>query len=253
MKRIFLGGIALAVFMIEAAAAADVGPAPVYKAPPPLAPVFTWSGIYAGGNIGGAWSQNNLTDITQGIDFNNNGNSGVFIGGFQFGGNYQFPGSNFVIGIEWDADWAARQGNGGGVFVPALGQTFAVSSDDRWVTTLTARFGVAFDHWLFYGKAGGGWVGNNDFAINDVTTGASVTTLNNNTYSGWVVGAGVEWAFTNNWTAKLEYDYLGLSSQTTTVPLTSPILAGDTITTNTRDLEMVKVGINYLFNYGIAR
>jgi outer membrane immunogenic protein len=63
--------------------------------------------------------------------------------------------------------------------------------------------------WLFYGKVGGGWVGNNSFTITNVTTGASITTSNNNTNSGWLVGAGIEWAFAPNWSAKIEYNYLG--------------------------------------------
>jgi hypothetical protein len=44
-----------------------------------------------------------------------------------------------------------------------------VTSNNRWITTLAARFGVTNDTWLFYGKAGGGWVGNN------TVTGASIT------------------------------------------------------------------------------
>ena len=61
--------------------------------------------------------------------------------------------------------------------------------------------------WLFYGKAGGGWVGNDDFTINNLTTGTSIT-ASNNTNSGWLVGAGIEWAFAPNWSVKIEYDYL---------------------------------------------
>jgi outer membrane immunogenic protein len=62
------------------------------------------------------------------------------------------------------------------------------------------------------------------------------------------VGAGIEWAFANNWSAKLEYDYLGLGSQTFTVPAGSPFLANDIFTVSNRNIQMVKVGINYLFN-----
>jgi len=69
----------------------------------------------------------------------------------------------------------------------------------------------------------------------------------------WLAGAGIEWAFGHNWTVKLEYDYLGLSDRTVFTPQTS-FLAGD-IFTNTgnngnNNIQMVKLGINYLFNWG---
>ena len=49
---------------------------------------------------------------------------------------------------------------------------------------------------------------------------------------------------------KFEYDYLGLNSRTLTTPLGSAFLAGDVFMTGTRNLQMVKVGANYLFNWG---
>jgi hypothetical protein len=69
----------------------------------------------------------------------------------------------------------------GTVFIPTVG-TIQVTSNDRWITTLAARFGVTNgwfggtnNNWLFYGKAGVGWVGNDDFTITNLTTGASIT------------------------------------------------------------------------------
>jgi len=64
----------------------------------------------------------------------------------------------------------------------------------------------------------------------------------------WLVGAGIEWAFLPNWSAKVEYNYLGLDDRTFTVPAASPFLASDTFTQSNRSIQMVKVGINYLFN-----
>ena len=113
---------------------------------------------------------------------------------------------------------------------------------------MAARFGVANGHWLSYGKVGGGWVGNDNFTVTNVTPGASITGSNRNTNSGWLVGAGIEWAFANHWSEKLEYDYLGLGSQTFTVPTGSPFLANDIFTVSNRNIQMVKVGINYLLN-----
>jgi outer membrane immunogenic protein len=225
-----------------------------YKAPPPPLPVFSWTGFYAGANIGGAWSNNRLTDTLFLTNFNNN-NNGAFIGGGQIGGNYQI--GQFVIGGEWDFDGVANNNNnnGAGIFTPGVGNV-AVTNNNRWITTVAARFGWAVDHWLFYGKAGGGWVGNNNFTLTNTTTGVSftcgtlgLTNCGNNT-GGWLVGAGFEYAFTNNWTVKLEYDYLGLGNRTFVVPAGAPFLAGDTFTSNNRNVQTVKVGVNYLFNWG---
>ena len=112
-----------------------------------------------------------------------------------------------------------------------------------------ARFGVTNGPWLFYGKAGGGWVGNDDFTINNLTTGTSITASNNNTNSGWLVGAGIEWAFAPNWSAKIEYNYIGLGDRTFVVPGAVPLLAGDTITSN-HNIQLIKVGFNWRFGGG---
>ena len=56
--------------------------------------------------------------------------------------------------------------------------------------------------------------------------------------------------FLPNWSAKVEYNYLGLDDRTFTVPAGSPFFAGDTFTQRNRNVQMLKVGINYLFNSG---
>ena len=247
--KTLIAGVALTVLGTAAAGAADLG----VKAPPlPPVPVFSWTGFYIGANIGGAWSSNRWTDTLFLTNFNNTNNA-VFIGGGQIGGNYQI--GSFVIGGEWDFDWAGNN-NGSAVFIPGEG-SIAITSNNRWITTVAARFGYAFDHWLWYGKVGGGWVGNNDLTVTDLTTGVSLTcgtltnftTCGNNT-GGWLLGAGFEYAFTNNWTVKFEYDYLGLGNRTLVIPAAAPLLGGDTFTSGNRNVQTVKVGVNYLFNWG---
>jgi hypothetical protein len=56
-----------------------------------------------------------------------------------------------------------------------------------------------------------------------------------------------------HWSLKFEYDYLGLGNRTFVIPATAPLLAGDTFTSNNRNVQMVKVGINFLFNWGYNR
>ena len=140
-----------------AANAADVyarRPAP-YAPPPPVyaPPPFSWTGFYLGGNIGGAWANRDVTDPFFGVNFGSGNSNSAFIGGGQLGFNWQV--SNFVLGFEADIDGAANNNNTGTVFIPAVG-AIQVSSNNRWITTLAARFGVTNGYWLFYGKAGGG-------------------------------------------------------------------------------------------------
>src|SRR5262249_28585058 len=110
----------------------------------------------------------------------------------------------------------------------------------------------AADQWLFYGKAGGGWVGKNNLTIANLTTGALLICGNFNgctRNAGWLVGAGAEWAFAPNWSVKLEDDYLGLTNSTFFIPAKAPFLASDTFTSNNRNVQEFKVGVNYLFNW----
>src|SRR6516225_1904611 len=242
--------VAALLALSTGANAADVGVRPTPYAPPPpvyAPPPFSWTGFYVGGNIGGAWARRDVTDRFFGVNFNPGNNNGVFIGGGQLGYNWQI--GYAVLGVEWDIDGAANNNNTGTVFIPGAG-TIQVTSNNRWITTLAARFGVTNGTWLFYGKAGGGWIGNEDFTVTNLTTGSSFTISNDSSNGGWLVGAGVEWAFALNWSVKVEYNYLGLEDRTFTVPAGSPFFPGDTFTRNNRNIQMVKAGINYRFNWG---
>jgi outer membrane immunogenic protein len=250
MKRILMAG-AVALVAGTQAFAADLPPpmAPMPRAPAayiPVAAPFSWTGFYIGGNVGAGWGQGNVVDSVFGANYTS-GSSATFLGGGQIGGNYQF--GSFVLGAEADFDWMVNNNNSGnGTTVPIGGvpTVLRVSANDRWETTLAARFGYAFDHALIYGKAGGGWVGAGNFAVTNVGTGASVAFNNGNTNTGWLVGAGFEYAFTQNWTAKLEYDYLALNNASYTV--TVPGVGVDTFTNGGRNVQTLTAGVNYLFH-----
>jgi outer membrane immunogenic protein len=249
MKRLIVASIGVLAIGLTSANAADVYARPRPYAPPPpvyAPPPFSWTGFYLGGNIGGAWAHRDVTDTFLGVNFNNGNNNGVFIGGGQVGYNWQI--GYGVLGIEADFDGVANNNNTGTVFT-AFGP-IQVTSNNRWITTVAARFGVTNGNWLFYGKAGGGWIGNEDFTVTNLRTGSSFTISNDNSNGGWLVGAGVEWAFAANWSAKVEYNYLGLEDRTFTVPAGSPFFPGDIFTRGNRNVQMVKAGINYRFNWG---
>jgi opacity protein-like surface antigen len=152
-----------------------------------------------------------------------------------------------------DSQWSVRAVRRGGVKrenkqTPLKGHQGQQSSDcGNRLDTLTNG------PWLFYGKVGGGWVGTDDFTITNLTTGASITGSNNSN-SGWLVGAGVEWAFAPNWSAKVEYSFLGLDDRTFVAPVgfISPagvLFTGNSLIERNRDIQMVKVGVNYRFNW----
>jgi outer membrane immunogenic protein len=235
---------AIALIATQLASAADLGrppPAPAYVPPP--APVFSWTGFYIGGNLGVAWTQGNVSD-SFGNSFSN-AQKAVFAGGGQVGANYQF--NWLVVGVEADFDWLANNSNSSNaVFVPGVG-SLQFSANDRWITTLAGRVGVAANNWLFYAKGGGGWVGVNNPTLTNVNTGGSISVSNSN--SGWLAGAGIEWAFAPNWTARIEYDFLGLNNSSLTVPVGSAFLPGDVVTITNRDVQTLTVGVNSLFNW----
>ena len=113
--------------------------APVAFVPPP--PVFTWSGIYIGGN--GGYSFGTTTPSIgelSGPGFSTNGT----VAGGTIGGNYQA--GVFVFGVEGDFDWDNIKGN------PSACVGCQVSS--TWLATARGRVGVAWDRLLFYGTVG---------------------------------------------------------------------------------------------------
>jgi outer membrane immunogenic protein len=242
--------VASALLAISGAQAADIprpmpAPAPVFVPPP----AFSWSGFYLGGNVGAALAHHRTQDTLFGLEWGRTSES-VFAGGGQVGYNWQ--NGNFVLGVEAEFEGIASNDDKAGVVVPGIG-TLQARSHDSWLTTVAARFGWAYDHWLWYGKAGGGWVGNNGFTVFNLNTGASVTGGADRSSGGYLLGVGSEYAFANSWTMKLEYEYFGLGSQTFAVPAGSPFLAGDGFKTDRRSVQTLKLGFNYLFNWGGMR
>jgi outer membrane immunogenic protein len=239
------GGLSAMLTLPMAAGAADLPVVP--PAPAPVHAYFNWTGFYLGGNFGLTQAHDAWTDSILLTNFSTGTNNARFILGGQAGFNYQV--GPLVVGVEGDVDWIANNNNNGANVITPIG-TLVVVNNDTWIATAAARFGFAVDRALFYGKAGGGWVGNNGFLVTNPGTGASFSGFGSNTASGWLAGAGVEYAVTNGWTMKLEYNYLGLSARTFAVPPTAPLLAGDTFAIGTHNVQMVKLGFNYLLNWG---
>jgi outer membrane immunogenic protein len=229
------------------ALAADL-PAPglpsVYKEPPV---VYTWTGFYIGGNIGGAWQGLSGTNFTDTIGSTFTAPTNVqFMGGGQVGVNYQFW-DGVVIGAEAMFDWLPNTENASITAVAPDGTTaFLGTINNRWLTTATGRLGYAWDRVLFYGKGGAAWVGasNPGISIGGVPT---ALTGGNNSNFGWTAGFGLEWAFWNNWSLRAEYDFVGLGNHTYTVAPGPTIFAGDVITYSYPSFSIMTLGVNYKF------
>ncbi|MEW6255013.1 MAG: outer membrane protein [Pseudomonadota bacterium] len=230
LKRALAGVSALAL-LGGAASAADLATKYPVKAAPVVVPVFSWTGFYLGGNIGWGWLNNDLAvSPSYGIPATNIsiGSANGFIGGLQAGYNWQFA-NNVVIGLEADIEWADLGGNSVAISGPAGVATGSVD----YFGTIRARLGYAFDRVLPY-VTGGVAYGKSDFGT---IYGVSTSETN----WGWTIGGGVEYAFTNNITAKLEYLYIDLDGSTYTIPSTLGSIQADTNT------SALKLGVNYKF------
>ena len=275
---------ALALGSVSLATAADLR-MPV-KAPPVAAPIaFSWTGCYVGGYVGGA-SQDNVTfgdlgnatfraysgGITAGrvenphawnIDLDTS-----FIGGGTIGCNWQAAGSPFVFGVEGEGGFMSLKGSAfdpllaPGLPVTALRTTPDVLGSAKvgdWYAMATGRLGYAWDRALLYVKGGAAFVpiraavSDNCLAVAAGCGNWIVATSGKDTVTTWTIGGGIEWAFSDNWSLKGEYMFIGLDDSLTTCG-SATVASGATVGggpfcfTHAFDgIHTAKVGINYRF------
>ncbi|MBV8472765.1 MAG: porin family protein [Hyphomicrobiales bacterium] len=209
MKKILLAALMAGVATTAFASDLPTRKAPPAPAPVYVAPAFSWTGFYIGVNGGGAFANG-------GRDFGNP--NGGEVGG-TVGYNYQL--GQIVLGVEGDWDWAGINKNG----VNAVGP-YKNNVDD--IVTARARVGYAIDRTLLF--VTGGYAGA-DEQIKFPGLASNSTWRN-----GGVVGGGVEYAFTNNISAKVEYLYAPFGNEQT--------LLGEKSDLN---LSLVRAGVNYKF------
>lgn len=241
IKTVLLSGIC-ATALGASALAADLPPRAPYIAVPPV-PQFSWSGCYVGGNIGYGQARRNwnATVTTPSTFFTSQGtNAGGFVGGGQLGCDYQM--GNWVFGIEGMFDGSTINKTSGVNAIPGATLTDKVGSFE----TATGRIGWAIDRSLFYVKGGAAWEQTSG-TINGAALGLATET-HSATNGGWVLGGGIEYAFAPQWSAKVEYDYMGFGNRTVGYPITT---AGTVQFTN-QSLQTILVGLNYRFNGSAA-
>ncbi len=246
MNTLCLASItAVAIMGCAAASAADLPrKAPAYAPPPPPAP-FNWTGFYVGGHLGGDWGtkewSNEVDPTGSSPGFLGSGTVNGFLGGLQAGYNYQI--NWVVLGIEGDFSWTDASKT-----YSCFGGFETCSSKAEWFSSLTGRIGGAVDRALFYLKGGVAWVHekHSDSCPDCSATGGLNVWDASETRTGWTLGGGVEYAFTRNWSAKVEYDYMDFGTKT--VAFTSPFVP-ENVDIQQR-VHAVKAGVNYKFDWG---
>jgi len=247
MRRALLASVSvLAVLAAVPALAADLpSKMPVKAAPIAPAPRFSWTGCYIGGNIGYGWGQTGFADPTPN-DYLVTGGGGGWspvaftadtsgvLGGGQIGCNYQLDPS-WVVGIEGDISAASIKGT---THTP-LWFDSPLESKTTWMASLTGRVGYAWNNWMVYAKGGAAWAHFDFFSTNYIGSWTA-----SETPAGWTVGGGLEWAFANDWSAKLEYDYYDFGEHDVSFAGPPP---PTTEHMTTRTMQAVTIGLNYHF------
>jgi outer membrane immunogenic protein len=233
MKKFLLATVALVALGATAPAlAADLAARPYTKAPAYAAPIYNWTGFYIGGHIGGAFSStNNFNGLVTG-----NNSNGRFLGGLQGGADYQFA-PNWVLGAEAEYSWL---GSNGSVVFPG---NYLYTNNQRGIGSVTGRLGYTWGPGLLYVKGGYAFADNSESLTQN--GGPVPFAFNNGHSNGYTVGAGLEYMFAQNWSAKLEYQYYNFGNSSFVAPT-----ALANVGSFTTDDHTVKAGINYHFNWG---
>ncbi len=264
MRTLLPGSISLlplglvAFGLAAPAKAGDLEVAPLYKAATPVVIPFSWNGFYVGGHVGGHWGSDEISTATDaGLPgFGPAGAASIdalstttlhphrFIGGVQAG--YNWSGSGGVLGIEVDASWLGGTATRTLAGIPAISplDVLTNSTQASFLSTYRLRWGAAFEHALFFVTAG--------FAIGTLKTTDTMaqvglpaaSTTNTATKAGLAVGGGIDYAFTDNWSAGFEYLYIALQSFDTTIPAT-PGNSDDITVTHKYSDSIARFVLNY--------
>jgi outer membrane immunogenic protein len=223
MRRVFSVAVAATTAITIAALGAGMQSASA-------APATTnWTGLYIGGNVGGAWAGDSaftMTDPNGAFSFNGfpqslSADSRGIIGGIHVGYNWQIMPS-WLLGIEgeWSFSSLSLRANApitaGGVTFP--GSNAFTQIDPQSIGSIRGRLAFTTPTWLIYGTGGwafshleykGGWT------CGPPSCGAqfvSIATFSKDV-SGWVVGAGTEFrAPASPWIFGFEYLYYQLNA-----------------------------------------
>jgi outer membrane immunogenic protein len=171
------------------------------KAPPLQQQAFSWTGFYAGINIGGAFNDSERFEQSDSFEptiSSRTQGSGLVAGG-QVGYNYEFSLGNLngiVVGLETDAAYADVSSNlAGDPNAATFEGLYNVHNRMDFLGTVRGRLGYANDRFLIYGTGGFAY-GNveHNLSVNQPALGAVASTSFKTNETGFVYGGGVEYA-----------------------------------------------------------
>jgi outer membrane immunogenic protein len=247
MRKTLYSATAAAVLLAGSWAAQAADLAPVYRAPAPFAPVFTWTGFYVGAQAGGKWSDTTWTATSlrdppgvsplfgvtaTGIDASSPRSFNTSAG--RFGGHvgYNWQASRWVLGVEADAAYSEQQRSAFGLpgctiscflvgavpFSSPLGGGDASSVTMNWDASVRGRIGyLATPDVLLYATGGAAWQNVETSATcgpivtsnycASTVLAPAATLTRRTTLTGWTIGGGIEWRVYGNWLLRGEYRY----------------------------------------------
>lgn len=193
---------------------------------------YEWTGFYAGAQLGYGWGDVDSHDSEIGSgasDWSDSWKSNGVLGGIHIGYNHAFD--SFVLGVEGDIEASGANGSVDSEFAGTIKTKIDVQG------SLRARLGYAMGPTLLY-ATGGLAVAHFRTSYDD----GSTTDSSSNTKAGWTVGAGIEYAFAQNWTTRIEYRYSDFGTFTDNPATDSGYLYPTDVKT-----QAVRVGISYKF------
>ena len=243
----------LAVTLAGPAMAADL---PMKSDVPYVTPRFSWTSCYVGGHLGGGFARKDMTDPVQlvqdsflgtgstvGTTTASTSPTGAVIGG-QIGCDYETA-SSVVFGIEGSASGSTMKGSTM-VGLPLGSPDIAlVQANTDFLASVTGRIGYAFDNVLLYAKGGLAVAGDKYYVSGPSFAGSTAYNFQgvDNRY-GWVVGGGLDWAFSRHWSVNFEYDYYKFGN--------GPILMNEMVSgfgagvvNVNQTVQVAKVGVNF--------
>jgi len=244
--------LATTSFLVLGSASVLAADMPMKYKPAPImaAPVFSWTGCYVGVHAGGGAMRDSYTYA--------NGTGGL--AGGQVGCNYQD--GNWVFGVEGEGYWSGIKSTYSNWPSFSNGEGYTLTAKNKSDFTIAARVGITFDRTLVYGKAGWAW-GHFNFNESGVDCCQYIGEGNYQTFpysydksgtlNGLLLGLGIEHALTQNWTVKMEYNFIRYGAQAfaeTYCDYGGCYPNGSF--SDHADKHLFKVGVNYLFNMGKA-
>jgi outer membrane immunogenic protein len=261
MNKTFLGTVAMLAMVGGPAFAADMAVKARPLAPAPVA-VYSWTGCYIGGNVGGGWARTKQTQVAKvsgpfapigslNNDFGASDDS-EFIGGGQIGCDYQY--NSWVFGLQGKVDFGdIKSSHGVPTAFPGFPAptSFTSVNKTRNVVTATARAGYLFTPAvLAYVKGGGAWARTDHTFIGHVPVDFLSESALGVDRQGWTVGGGIEWMVAPGWSVFGEYNYMDFGRENTSF-VQDPATVGIADVVRRRlTVQQSLFGIIYKLNWG---